>query len=159
RRRARRLRHRAASAGSSADDAPECGADAASGLADRRGIRALRRCGGRRADRVSRRPARSTLSPGRAMKSLTFSDTSDPAPRLGVLAAGGEIVDVVKGVGGRWPGKCPASLVELILSGSEAWRRMADLAGSAAATHRAGEIRWYAPIPRPAKNIFCLGLN
>ena len=36
---------------------------------------------------------------------------------------------------------------------------MAELLGGSRATHRAADVRWHPPIPRPQKNIFCLGLN
>jgi 2-keto-4-pentenoate hydratase/2-oxohepta-3-ene-1,7-dioic acid hydratase in catechol pathway len=93
------------------------------------------------------------------MKYVTFSIGNDSTFRLGVLAADGGIVDVAKTIGSRWTGQLPANLLELIRSGPDAWRRMADLVAGAAATHRAADVRWHAPIPRPSKNIFCLGLN
>ncbi len=38
---------------------------------------------------------------------------------------------------------------------------MAEMAGKAdgATSHAASEVRWHAPIPRPAKNVFCVGRN
>jgi 2-keto-4-pentenoate hydratase/2-oxohepta-3-ene-1,7-dioic acid hydratase in catechol pathway len=31
--------------------------------------------------------------------------------------------------------------------------------GHAATSHAPGEVRWHAPIPRPVKNVFCVGRN
>jgi 2-keto-4-pentenoate hydratase/2-oxohepta-3-ene-1,7-dioic acid hydratase in catechol pathway len=59
----------------------------------------------------------------------------------------------------------PATLLDLIRAGPDAWRRLADRAARAerssyaAAVRQLDEIRWHAPIPRPRKNIICLGLN
>jgi 2-keto-4-pentenoate hydratase/2-oxohepta-3-ene-1,7-dioic acid hydratase in catechol pathway len=57
-------------------------------------------------------------------------------------------------------------VLELIAAGPEGWKRVADLlaatSGSDAVpgtTYAVGDIRWHAPIPRPRKNIVCLGLN
>jgi 2-keto-4-pentenoate hydratase/2-oxohepta-3-ene-1,7-dioic acid hydratase in catechol pathway len=100
------------------------------------------------------------------MRYATFSTTSDTTPRLGIVS-GDQIVDVStldtdpKGPR-RMPGtRMPGSLLELIQSGPDGWRRMADLASdlSRGRSHPAGEVRWHAPIPRPAKNVFCLGRN
>jgi 2-keto-4-pentenoate hydratase/2-oxohepta-3-ene-1,7-dioic acid hydratase in catechol pathway len=93
------------------------------------------------------------------MKYVMFSPGFDPAPRLGLLR-GDDIVDLKTAAPPTWP-EAPATLVDLIHRGPEAWRRMADIAAgaSAAHTHLTSAVRWHAPIPRPAKNVFCLGLN
>jgi len=52
------------------------------------------------------------------------------------------------------------SVLELIQQGPDGWRRAADIAAqTSAVSYPVAEIRWHSPIPRPAKNIFCLGLN
>jgi len=93
------------------------------------------------------------------MKFITFSTSSDPTPRLGVVR-GDSIVDAAA-LGTSWRGRVPSTLIELVQQGPEAWHRMRDLAGSAGSTseHPAADIRWHAPIPRPPRNIFCLGRN
>jgi len=53
-------------------------------------------------------------------------------------------------------------LLDLIDAGPDAWTRMADAINSgapASAGYGFQQVRWHAPIPRPRKNIFCLGLN
>lgn len=74
------------------------------------------------------------------------------------------VIDVKKAVGPKWPGPCPESVLDLILCGADGWRRMSDLIsgmGQAApdASHGMKDVTWHAPIPRPRKNVFCLGLN
>lgn len=65
---------------------------------------------------------------------------------------------------GTWPGTCPASVLELILAGPDAWQRMGDIVRAeisrgVSAGHSLAEIRWHAPIPRAPRNVFCLAQN
>jgi 2-keto-4-pentenoate hydratase/2-oxohepta-3-ene-1,7-dioic acid hydratase in catechol pathway len=54
----------------------------------------------------------------------------------------------------------PASVLEVVQGGAEALRRIAAaLEGGGARPLEAGSYRLLAPIPRPAKNIFCVGKN
>ena len=87
------------------------------------------------------------------MKYLTFSTTNDPRARVGVLHDG-RVVEV----------KHTGSLLDLIRAGRDVWTRTAeairaDLATGAPGSHAPDAVRWHAPIPRPRKNVFCLGLN
>jgi 2-keto-4-pentenoate hydratase/2-oxohepta-3-ene-1,7-dioic acid hydratase in catechol pathway len=94
------------------------------------------------------------------MRYATFSVKSDATPRLGVLVDD-EIVDVQAAVGDRWPGEAPGSLLALLQQGPDAWHRLAALIADAPAVSRyhQSEIHWHAPIPRPPKNVVCLGMN
>ncbi len=94
------------------------------------------------------------------MKYVTYSLPADPSARWGILR-GETVVDVKKAVASKWPGACPGSLAELIESGPNAWQRMAALLDRepASLTHPLAGVRLHAPIPRPRKNIFCLGRN
>jgi 2-keto-4-pentenoate hydratase/2-oxohepta-3-ene-1,7-dioic acid hydratase in catechol pathway len=94
------------------------------------------------------------------MKFATFSPGSDGAPRFG-LVRGDRMVDVAAAAASDWP-DAPPTLLALIQAGPAAWQRAAHVAAGSAAdrhTHPLSEIRWHAPIPRPAKNVFCLGAN
>ncbi len=84
------------------------------------------------------------------MRYVTFSVPGNGTPRLGIVT-GDRIVDAAT----------PDSLLQLIQRGPDAWRRMADLAAdlSRGRSHAAKDVRWHAPIPRPTKNVFCLGRN
>ena len=83
-------------------------------------------------------------------------------PRLGVVHNGG-MADVQKLLAGSGP--VPRTLLELIQSGAGAWRRTAErcstqLSGkSFSGGLSPTDIRWHAPIPRPLKNIVCVGKN
>jgi 2-keto-4-pentenoate hydratase/2-oxohepta-3-ene-1,7-dioic acid hydratase in catechol pathway len=93
------------------------------------------------------------------MKYVMFSLGFDPAPRLGLLR-GDSIVDLRTAGPRTWP-DAPTTLADLILRGPDAWKRMAEIGSDAASAHShlASAVTWHAPIPRPAKNVFCLGLN
>ena len=93
------------------------------------------------------------------MRFATFSPGSEGGPRLGVVR-GDVMVDVRAAAGTDWP-DAPASLLALIQAGPDAWPRAARTAAVADErhTHPLSSIRWHAPIPRPAKNVFCLGQN
>ena len=93
------------------------------------------------------------------MKYVMFSLGFDPAPRLGALR-GDAVLDLRTAASPTWP-EPPTTLVDLIHRGPDAWTRMAEIANAAAGAHShlASAVTWHAPIPRPAKNVFCLGLN
>jgi 2-keto-4-pentenoate hydratase/2-oxohepta-3-ene-1,7-dioic acid hydratase in catechol pathway len=97
------------------------------------------------------------------MRYATFSVAGDPVQRLGVVA-GDYVIDATEAVKGTWPGPPPTSLQALIDLGPAAWQQMASLLQSRIdhpeiANARLEDVRLYAPIPRPRKNIFCLGQN
>ena len=93
------------------------------------------------------------------MKYAMFSLGFDPAPRLGLLR-GDVVVDLKTATPRIWP-DAPTTLIDLIQRGPDAWKRIAEIGTEAptAHSHLASTVHWHAPIPRPAKNVFCLGLN
>ena len=99
------------------------------------------------------------------MRYLTFSIPGDATPRLGVLH-GDRVVDIRSLAAAAGGPPLPASLLELIHQGPVAWRRVSDFLGAELSggaghgeTYPLGEIRLHAPIPRPSKNVFCVGRN
>ena len=98
------------------------------------------------------------------MRYATFSLTTDPTERLGIVS--GDTLIEVHALLGPPSSAVPRSLPDLIREGRESWARLSAritdaLAASApaAARPRADAVRWHAPIRRPAKNVICLGLN
>jgi len=80
------------------------------------------------------------------MRYLTFSAPGESAPRLGVLDG-----DLVVSL--------PGTLLDLIRAGglkASGYQRQGTDPGP---RYAANEIRWHAPIPRPSKNVFCVGRN
>jgi 2-keto-4-pentenoate hydratase/2-oxohepta-3-ene-1,7-dioic acid hydratase in catechol pathway len=78
------------------------------------------------------------------MRFATFSLAGDSTARVG-LVRGDVVVDLKR-----------PTLVELIRSGPAAWR---DASADTSNGHALRDVRLHAPIPRPRKNIVCLGLN
>jgi len=94
------------------------------------------------------------------MRYVTFSLFTQASPRLGVVRDD-RIIDIVETVSGRWPGAPPTTLLELIQRGPDTWKRMRDAIAETADArgHALDSVRWHAPIPRPLKNVFCVGRN
>jgi len=98
------------------------------------------------------------------MRYATFSLTTDRTERLG-LVSGDTLFDVHTLLGPP-AGAVPHTLLELIREGPESWPRLGSRIADAlahnppaAARMAADSVRWHAPIPKPEKNIICLGLN
>jgi 2-keto-4-pentenoate hydratase/2-oxohepta-3-ene-1,7-dioic acid hydratase in catechol pathway len=86
------------------------------------------------------------------MRYVTFSQSSNPTPRLGALRDG-RVLDLSANGG-------PPSLLALIQAGPAHWQRAAAVAEAMGdAGLPLDGVRLHAPIPRPLKNVFCLGLN
>jgi 2-keto-4-pentenoate hydratase/2-oxohepta-3-ene-1,7-dioic acid hydratase in catechol pathway len=87
------------------------------------------------------------------MRLVTFH--ADPGPRLGALVDDG-VVDLARASNGE----LPDSMLGLIDAGPSAWDRARDLlARAGAASVPLASAKLLAPIPRPRKNVVCLGLN
>jgi len=97
------------------------------------------------------------------MRYVTYSLPGRSAQQLGAVQ-NNRVVDVAKAVRHGWTGEPPDSMLALIDAGPDAWRHAASLLAPALASADAGQprledVRCHAPIPRPRKNIFCLGQN
>jgi 2-keto-4-pentenoate hydratase/2-oxohepta-3-ene-1,7-dioic acid hydratase in catechol pathway len=92
------------------------------------------------------------------MKYATFSLPSDVVPRLGAVH-GDRIIDVSSLPAAGW--RPPTRLLDLIQQGPDTWRQVRELVDQASpgTGHPIPDVRWHAPIPRPTKNVFCLGRN
>ena len=96
------------------------------------------------------------------MRYATFSTSTNPLPRLGALV-GDRVLDLQAAqVDGRRA--APDTLLELIQQGPDAWAFASEVAIAEVrlrpdSTYGADEVRWHAPIPRPPKNVFCVGRN
>jgi 2-keto-4-pentenoate hydratase/2-oxohepta-3-ene-1,7-dioic acid hydratase in catechol pathway len=93
-----------------------------------------------------------------------FSTGEDATPRLGIVADG-DVVDL-QAVQQRGGPPFPRTLGELIGAGLSEWERVSRYLASELASgrmhgarHKQERVRWHAPIPRPGKNIFCVGRN
>ena len=80
---------------------------------------------------------------------------SDPVPRLGIVR--GERILAVH----EQRAPAAASLLALIQQGPDGWARLQEgIEGpSTGSGHALADVRLHAPIPRPLKNVFCVGRN
>jgi 2-keto-4-pentenoate hydratase/2-oxohepta-3-ene-1,7-dioic acid hydratase in catechol pathway len=92
----------------------------------------------------------------------TFSLEKDPRPRLAVIHDA-RLYDL-QTLREAIDRPLPVTLLELIQSGPEEWRAVAayveqHLASRAAEGYAPDAVHWHAPLPRPLKNVFCVGRN
>jgi 2-keto-4-pentenoate hydratase/2-oxohepta-3-ene-1,7-dioic acid hydratase in catechol pathway len=95
------------------------------------------------------------------MKYASFSTSSSDAIRLGAVR-GDRLVDVTALMHGGPFAQAAGTLLDLVIAGYEAWTAVAvevESTGASAPGHALTDVTWHAPIPRPRKNIACLGLN
>jgi len=98
------------------------------------------------------------------VKYVTFSLERDPQPRLGVLR-NDRIIDLQTLSPSGSATALPAALLDLIRGGPSVWQRVSRELSSRLKGGRepegygTGDIRWHAPIPRPPKNVMCVGRN
>ena len=92
------------------------------------------------------------------MKLVTYSPAAGGAPRAGLVIAGDRIVDIAAHAAA--PGVDFSSMLGIIRGGAAARAALDALAAKPpAATLAMTEAKLHAPIPRPAKNVFCVGWN
>lgn len=88
------------------------------------------------------------------MKLVTFERGG---PRLGLVSGDDQVIDLASVGGGR---SFPKTMIDLVFEAKRLMPRLEDLAAS-----REGErlplssVRLLAPVPRPLKNVFCVGRN
>jgi 2-keto-4-pentenoate hydratase/2-oxohepta-3-ene-1,7-dioic acid hydratase in catechol pathway len=96
------------------------------------------------------------------MRLLTY-DRQD-APRLALLL-GDRVFDLPDAAARLTAGPLPADMLSLIAAGEDGWAQARDLAARLERGEAAdlalplADTRLQAPLPRPAKNIVCVGLN
>lgn len=97
------------------------------------------------------------------MKLATFRRAPDQAARLGAVD-GDTIVDVER-LGVAASVQLPSAMLDFIDLGRDALEATAQLLGDASAAHAVGvrsrlaDVELLAPIPRPRKNVWGIGLN
>lgn len=87
------------------------------------------------------------------MRLVTFR-AADGAARLGAVADD-RLIDLASASGGT----LPSEIVAFIEAGPTALARARELLQSNPAGGPIGDVRLLAPMPRPRRNVFCLGLN
>jgi len=90
------------------------------------------------------------------MRLVTFSPRRHGPQHLG-LVRNGQVIDL-KGAGGNPPFD-PADMISLIAAGNAALAWLKDVAAKSTGTTPLDKVSLLAPIPRPRKNVFCVGWN
>ena len=91
------------------------------------------------------------------MKLVTYSPLPAGNPRPGLLIDGKRVVDIPAALG---PGDDTSTLAGIIRAGAPLLARLRDLASKPPAGSAAlADVRLHAPIPRPVRNVFCVGWN
>ena len=92
------------------------------------------------------------------MRLVTFIPKRGAAPRVGLMHGGNHLLDL--GQVRPRPPFDPADMISLIASGAKgrSWLRKAAAQGEKKALPL-GKVKLLAPIPRPRKNVFCVGWN
>lgn len=93
------------------------------------------------------------------MKLVTYSPASGGTPRPGLVLSDGRIADIPAHV--RAAAGVDFSTMLGIIGAGEAARKALDAlaASPPAATLAMTDVKLHAPIPRPTKNVFCVGWN
>ena len=88
------------------------------------------------------------------MRICTFEQRGTPA--AGLVAADDTVVSTVDLVGGATD---EDDVLDLLLSGEEFWAELRSAARAARDGTPLGSAKLLAPIPRPSRNVFCVGWN
>lgn len=91
------------------------------------------------------------------MKLVTYSPAAGGAPRPGLLVDGRTVIDIPAHASA--PGVDFASVLGIIRGGDAARAALDRLAAASPAGTPLADVKLHAPIPRPAKNVFCVGWN
>lgn len=91
------------------------------------------------------------------MRLITFIPQSGAAPRVGLLRDGNQVIDLTN-VQPRPPFD-PADMIALINAGDSARNWLRDIAAKSRESVPLDKVTLLAPIPRPRKNVFCVGWN
>ena len=90
------------------------------------------------------------------MRLVTFVPKKGAALRVG-LVYGSQVIDLTDS-GGKPPFD-PADMLSLVAAGAKALKWLRGVPARAKKTLPLDKVRLAAPIPRPSKNVFCVGWN
>ena len=91
------------------------------------------------------------------MRLVTFTPRTHGPQHLGLVRDGREVIDL-KNAGGEPPFD-PADMISLIAAGKPALAWLRDVAAKSKNAVPLDKVMLLAPIPRPHKNVFCVGWN
>ncbi|HEY9446847.1 MAG TPA: fumarylacetoacetate hydrolase family protein [Burkholderiales bacterium] len=90
------------------------------------------------------------------MRLVSYRTDADGAARIGVVRNGKEVVDIAGAANGAFD---TADMISLIAAGPAALERVRAAATESTKALPLERVKLLAPIPRPRKNVFCVGWN
>jgi 2-keto-4-pentenoate hydratase/2-oxohepta-3-ene-1,7-dioic acid hydratase in catechol pathway len=90
------------------------------------------------------------------MKLCTFSPLPSGNPRPGLVIDDKRVVDIPAALGASADTN---SMLGIIRAGAPMLAKLRDLASKGANSAALSDVKLHSPIPRPAKNVFCVGWN
>ncbi len=96
------------------------------------------------------------------MKLVTYSESARKPARTGVIGADGGVIDIARAAkAARVALPFDADdMISLVGSGKKGLAAIHKaVAGLKASHHKLAKVKLHAPIPRPRKNVFCVGWN
>ncbi len=96
------------------------------------------------------------------MKLVTFSESAKQPAKTGVIGADGGVIDIARAAkGARVALPFDANdMISLVASGKNGLAAISKAVAKVKASHhKLAKVKLHAPIPRPRKNVFCVGWN
>ena len=90
------------------------------------------------------------------MKLCTFSPLPSGSPRPGLVTNDKSVIDIPAALGAS---EATNTMLGIIRAGAPMLERLRGIEKSGAARIPLADVKLHAPIPRPAKNVFCVGWN
>src|SRR5258708_24344197 len=90
------------------------------------------------------------------MKLATYSPLPSGNPRPGLVTGANRVIEMPTALGA---GESTATMLGLIGAGPPMIEKLRALEKRSAASAALADVKLHAPIPRPAKNVFCVGWN
>ena len=91
------------------------------------------------------------------MRLVTFVPRKGAAPRVGLMHGGNHVIDLAQ-AGGKPPFD-PTDMMSLVAAGAKGLAWLRKIAAKEKKSLPFGKVKLLAPIPRPRKNVFCVGWN
>lgn len=91
------------------------------------------------------------------MRLVTFAPGAGAAPRVGLVRDGKQVIDLSQ-AGGKPPFDA-VDMISLIAAGEKALAWLRDVAAKSKEAVPLDKVKVLAPVPRPRKNVFCVGWN
>ena len=91
------------------------------------------------------------------MRLVTFVPRKGAAPRVGLMHGGNHVIDLTQ-AGGKPPFD-PTDMMSLVAAGAKGLAWLRKIAAKKKKSLPFGKVKLLAPIPRPRKNVFCVGWN